>query len=194
MTGIPLSKVAETESIRLLNLDTRLSQFIIGQDEAISSITKAVKRSRAGLKNPNKPIGVFLFLGPTGVGKTELAKCLARSLFSHDDALVKIDMSEFRERFSVSRLIGAPPGYVGYEEGGELTERVRRHPYSVVLLDEIEKSHQDLFNILLQVFDEGVLTDSLGRKVDFRNTIVIMTSNIGTRKLKNSNYGFSKEK
>ena len=194
MTGIPLSKVAETESIRLLNLDTRLSQFIIGQDEAISSITKAVKRSRAGLKNPNKPIGVFLFLGPTGVGKTELAKCLARSLFSHDDALVKIDMSEFRERFSVSRLIGAPPGYVGYEEGGELTERVRRHPYSVVLLDEIEKSHQDLFNILLQVFDEGVLTDSLGRKVDFRNTIVIMTSNIGTRKLKNSNYGFSEEK
>ena len=133
-------------------------------------------------------------MGPTGVGKTELAKCLARSLFSHDDALVKIDMSEFRERFSVSRLIGAPPGYVGYEEGGELTERVRRHPYSVVLLDEIEKSHQDLFNILLQVFDEGVLTDSLGRKVDFRNTIVIMTSNIGTRKLKNSNYGFSEEK
>ena len=194
MTGIPLSKVAETESIRLLNLDRRLSKFIIGQDEAISSITKAVKRSRAGLKNPNKPIGVFLFLGPTGVGKTELAKCLARSLFSHDDALVKIDMSEFRERFSVSRLIGAPPGYVGYEEGGELTERVRRHPYSVVLLDEIEKSHQDLFNILLQVFDEGVLTDSLGRKVDFRNTIVIMTSNIGTRKLKNSNYGFSEEK
>jgi len=190
MTGIPLSKVAESESQKLLHLNQELSHFIIGQEEAILSLTKAIRRARTGLKNPNRPIGVFLFLGPTGVGKTELAKSLAKYLFPHNQALVKIDMSEFTERFSISRLIGAPPGYVGYEEGGELTEKVRRNPYSVVLFDEIEKAHQDLFNVLLQVFDEGVLTDGLGRKVDFRNSIIIMTSNMGTKDLKNSGFGF----
>ena len=191
MTGIPISKVAESESDRLLNLTQELSTYIIGQDEAIGSLTRAIRRSRTGLKNPNRPIGVFLFLGPTGVGKTELAKVLSKILFPHKQALVKVDMSEFTERFSLSRLIGAPPGYVGYEQGGELTEKVRRNPYSVVLLDEVEKAHQDLFNILLQVFDEGILTDGLGRKVDFRNTIIIMTSNIGTRELKNNRLGFT---
>jgi len=190
MTGIPLSKVAESESQRLLYLNKELSNYIVGQDEAIVSLVNAIRRSRTGLKNPNRPIGVFLFLGPTGVGKTELAKCLARYLFPHTHSLVKVDMSEYTERFSLSRLIGAPPGYVGYEEGGELTERVRRNPYSVVLFDEIEKGHPDLFNVLLQVFDEGVLTDGLGRKVDFRNSIVIMTSNMGTRDLKNNGFGF----
>ena len=194
MTGIPLSKVAESESQRLLHLNKELSNYIIGQNEAISSITNAIRRSRTGLKNPNRPIGVFLFLGPTGVGKTELAKCLAKYLFPHKNALVKVDMSEFTERFSISRLIGAPPGYIGYEEGGELTEKVRRNPYSVVLLDEIEKGHQDIFNVLLQVFDEGVLTDGLGRKIDFRNSIVIMTSNIGTKHIKNNGFGFGREK
>ncbi len=190
MTGIPLSKVAESESQRLLHLNNELSNYIVGQEEAISSLTNAIRRSRTGLKNPNRPIGVFLFLGPTGVGKTELAKSLAKYLFPHNQALVKVDMSEFTERFSMSRLIGAPPGYVGYEEGGELTEKVRRNPYSVVLLDEIEKGHPDIFHVLLQVFDEGVLTDGLGRKVDFRNSIVIMTSNMGTRDLRNSGFGF----
>ena len=194
MTGIPISKVAESESQRLLHLDNELSNYIIGQEDAISSLTKAIRRSRIGLKNPNRPIGVFLFLGPTGVGKTELAKALAKYLFPHNQALVKIDMSEFTERFAISRLIGAPPGYVGYEEGGELTEKVRRNPYSVVLLDEIEKAHQDLYNVLLQVYDEGVLTDGLGRKVDFRNSIIIMTSNMGTRDLKNNGFGFGNEK
>ncbi|MBT7515901.1 MAG: ATP-dependent Clp protease ATP-binding subunit [Candidatus Marinimicrobia bacterium] len=194
MTGIPLSKVAESESQRLLNLNHELSNYIIGQEDAIGSLTHAIRRARTGLKNPNRPIGVFLFLGPTGVGKTELAKSLAKYLFPHNQALVKIDMSEFAERFTISRLIGAPPGYVGYEEGGELTEKVRRNPYSVVLLDEIEKAHQDLYNVLLQVFDEGVLTDGLGRKVDFRNSIIIMTSNMGTKDLKNSGYGFGGEK
>ena len=194
MTGIPLSKVAESESQRLLHLNKELSNYIVGQAEAITSLVNAIRRSRTGLKNPNRPIGVFLFLGPTGVGKTELAKCLARYLFPHTHSLVKVDMSEYTERFSLSRLIGAPPGYVGYEEGGELTERVRRNPYSVVLLDEIEKGHPDLFNVLLQVFDEGVLTDGLGRKVDFRNSIVIMTSNIGTRDLKNNGFGFGSKK
>ena len=190
MTGIPLSKVAESESQRLLHLNHELSNYIIGQEEAIVSLTKAIRRARTGLKNPSRPIGVFLFLGPTGVGKTELAKALAKYLFPHNQALVKLDMSEFTERFSISRLIGAPPGYVGYEEGGELTEKIRRNPYSVVLLDEIEKAHQDIYNVLLQVFDEGVLTDGLGRKVDFRNSIVIMTSNLGTKDLKTSGYGF----
>jgi len=193
MTGIPLAKVAESESQKLLHLNHELSNFIIGQNEAISSLTNAIRRARTGLKNPNRPIGVFLFLGPTGVGKTELAKTLAKYLFPHNQALVKVDMSEFTERFSLSRLIGAPPGYVGYEEGGELTEKVRRNPYSVVLLDEIEKAHQDLFNVLLQVFDEGVLTDGLGRKVDFKNSIIIMTSNLGTKDLKNSEIGFGGE-
>ena len=190
MTGIPLSKVAESESQRLLHLNHELSNYIIGQEEAIASLTKAIRRARTGLKNPSRPIGVFLFLGPTGVGKTELAKALAKYLFPHNQALVKLDMSEFTERFSISRLIGAPPGYVGYEEGGELTEKIRRNPYSVVLLDEIEKAHQDIYNVLLQVFDEGILTDGLGRKVDFRNSIVIMTSNLGTKDLKTSGYGF----
>ena len=194
MTGIPLSKVAESESQRLLHLNHELSNYIIGQEEAIASLTKAIRRARTGLKNPNRPIGVFLFLGPTGVGKTELAKSLAKHLFPHNQALVKLDMSEFTERFSISRLIGAPPGYVGYEEGGELTEKVRRNPYSVVLLDEIEKAHQDVYNVLLQVFDEGVLTDGLGRKIDFCNSIVIMTSNLGTRDLKNNGYGFGGSK
>jgi len=193
MTGIPLSKIAESESNRLLNLNNELNNYIIGQDEAINSLAHAIRRSRTGLKNPNRPIGVFLFLGPTGVGKTELAKCLAKYLFPHNNALVKVDMSEFTERFSLSRLIGAPPGYVGYEEGGELTEKVRRNPYSVVLFDEIEKGHPDLFNILLQVFDEGVLTDGLGRKVDFKNTIIIMTSNMGTRDLESSGFGFGND-
>ena len=193
MTGIPVSKVAESESKKLLLLANELSTHIVGQDEAITSLSKAIRRARTGLKNPKKPIGVFLFLGPTGVGKTELAKVLAKYLFPHNQALIKIDMTEFTERFAISRLIGAPPGYVGYEEGGELTEKVRRNPYSVVLLDEIEKAHPDLFNILLQVFDEGVLTDGLGRKVDFRNTILIMTSNMGSKSLKKGGLGFGPE-
>ena len=191
MTGIPISEVAEKESEKLLKMGESLKEFIIGQDTAINTLTKAIQRARAGLKNPLRPIGVFLFLGPTGVGKTETAKVLTKHLFLHDDSLIKIDMSEYMERFAVSRLIGAPPGYVGYEEGGELTERVRRNPYSVILLDEIEKAHSDVFNILLQLLDEGVLTDSMGRKVDFRNTIIILTSNIGTRGFgKIGTYGF----
>ena len=193
MTGIPVSKVAESESKKLLLLANELSAHIVGQDEAITSLSKAIRRARTGLKNPKKPIGVFLFLGPTGVGKTELAKVLAKYLFPHNQALIKVDMTEFTERFAISRLIGAPPGYVGHEEGGELTEKVRRNPYSVVLLDEIEKAHPDLFNILLQVFDEGVLTDGMGRKVDFRNTILIMTSNMGTKSLKKGGLGFGHE-
>ncbi len=193
MTGIPISKVAESESKKLMVLSEKLSESIIGQEEAINSLSKAIRRTRVGLKSPVRPIGVFLFLGPTGVGKTELAKVLAKYLFTNNNSLIKVDMSEFGERFSVSRLIGAPPGYVGYDEGGELTEKVRRNPYSVVLLDEIEKAHPDLFNILLQVFDEGVLTDGLGRKIDFRNTIIIMTSNMGTKQLKKGNLGFSKK-
>ena len=191
MTGIPVSKVAESESKKLLLLSKELSKHIIGQDEAISCLSKAIRRTRVGLKNFRKPIGVFLFLGPTGVGKTELAKVLAKYLFPQNQALIKIDMTEFTERFSISRLIGAPPGYIGYEEGGELTEKVRRNPYSVVLLDEIEKAHPDLYNIMLQVFDEGILTDGLGRKVDFRNTIIIMTSNMGTKIIDKSSLGFS---
>ena len=191
MTGIPISEVAETESEKLLKMDENLKEFIVGQDEAINLLAKAIQRARAGLKNPRRPIGAFLFLGPTGVGKTETVKVLAKHLFSHDESLVKIDMSEYMERFSVSRLIGAPPGYVGFEEGGELTERVRRNPYSVILLDEIEKAHADVFNLLLQLLDEGILTDSMGRKVDFRNTIIILTSNIGTRGFgKVGTYGF----
>jgi ATP-dependent Clp protease ATP-binding subunit ClpC len=184
MTGIPVSNVGASESLKLINMTEELKGAVIGQDEALIKITKAIQRNRVGLKAPNKPIGTFIFLGPTGVGKTELAKVLARQLFDSDDALIRIDMSEYMEKFSVSRLLGAPPGYVGYEEGGQLTEKVRRKPYSVVLLDEIEKAHPDIFNILLQVLDDGQLTDGLGRRVDFKNTLIIMTSNIGARRLK----------
>jgi ATP-dependent Clp protease ATP-binding subunit ClpC len=189
MTGIPLQRVGQTDSAKLLNMFDKINEKIIGQDDAIKKLTKAIQRTRAGLKDPKKPIGSFIFLGPTGVGKTELAKELARFMFDSDDALIQIDMSEYMEKFAVSRLVGAPPGYVGYEEGGQLTEKVRRKPYAVILLDEIEKAHPDVFNILLQVLDEGQLTDSLGRKVDFRNTIVIMTSNIGARQLKDFGQG-----
>ncbi len=189
MTGIPVQRVAQTESLRLVKMADELKGKVIGQDEAIAKVVKAIQRNRAGLKDPNKPIGTFVFLGPTGVGKTELAKVIARYLFDSEDALIRIDMSEYMEKFAVSRLIGAPPGYVGYEEGGQLTEKVRRKPYSVILLDEIEKAHPDIFNLLLQVLDEGTLTDSLGRKVDFKNTIMIMTSNIGSRQLKDFGAG-----
>ncbi len=189
MTGIPVQRVGQADSQKLLNMGEKISDKIIGQADAIKKLTKAIQRTRAGLKDPKKPIGSFIFLGPTGVGKTELAKELARFMFDTEDALIQIDMSEYMEKFAVSRLVGAPPGYVGYEEGGQLTEKVRRKPYSVILLDEIEKAHPDVFNILLQVLDEGQLTDSLGRKVDFRNAIVIMTSNIGARQLKDFGQG-----
>lgn len=193
MTGIPVNKVAESEGSRILRMRERLRGRVIGQDEAIEKVVRAIRRNRAGLKDPNRPIGTFLFFGPTGVGKTELAKCLAEYLFDSQENMVRIDMSEYMERFTVSRLVGAPPGYVGYEEGGQLSERVRRKPYCVVLLDEIEKAHPDIFNILLQVLDEGRLTDSNGRVVSFRNTIVIMTSNVGSRDLEEygSGVGFS---
>jgi len=189
MTGIPVKRVAQSESKKLVGMTDDLRKVIIGQDEAIMKVSKAIQRNRVGLKDPSKPIGSFIFLGPTGVGKTELAKALARYLFDTEDSLVRIDMSEYMEKFSVSRLIGAPPGYVGYEEGGQLTEKVRRKPYSVVLLDEIEKAHPDVYNILLQVLDDGQLTDGLGRKVDFKNTLIIMTSNIGVRQLKDFGQG-----
>ena len=189
MTGIPVNRIAQTESNKLVELPTKIKGKVIGQDEAVGKVVKAIQRNRAGLKDPNKPIGSFIFLGQTGVGKTQLAKVLARELFDNEDALIRIDMSEYMEKFAVSRLIGAPPGYVGYEEGGQLTEKVRRKPYAVVLLDEVEKAHPDVFNMLLQVLDDGYLTDSLGRKIDFRNTIIIMTSNIGARKLKDFGQG-----
>ena len=189
MTGIPANRIAQKESNKLLGMADQLSGKVIGQEEAIKKLTRAIQRTRVGLKDPRKPIGSFIFLGPTGVGKTELAKVLANYLFDKEDTLVRIDMSEYMEKFSVSRLVGAPPGYVGYEEGGQLTEKVRRKPYSVVLLDEIEKAHPDVFNILLQVLDDGILTDGLGRRVDFRNTIIIMTSNIGVRDLKDFGAG-----
>ncbi|MFC0605807.1 ATP-dependent Clp protease ATP-binding subunit [Winogradskyella pulchriflava] len=189
MTGIPVNKIAQTEINKLSQLPELIKGKVIGQDNAVAKVVKAIQRNRAGLKDPNKPIGSFIFLGQTGVGKTQLAKVLARELFDSDDALVRIDMSEYMEKFAISRLIGAPPGYVGYEEGGQLTEKIRRKPYAVVLLDEIEKAHPDVFNMLLQVLDDGYLTDSLGRKIDFRNTIIIMTSNIGARKLKDFGTG-----
>jgi ATP-dependent Clp protease ATP-binding subunit ClpC len=192
MTGIPMNKIAQTEKNKLLSLEEDLKKLVVGQDEAIEALAKAIRRARSGLKDTKRPIGSFMFLGPTGVGKTELAKALSRVMFDSEDSLVRIDMSEYMEKFSVSRLVGAPPGYVGYEEGGQLTEKVRRKPYSIVLLDEIEKAHPDVFNILLQVFDDGILTDGLGRKVDFKNTILIMTSNVGTRDVKaGGKIGFS---
>ena len=194
MTGIPVNRIAQSESVKLLKMGDELKGEIIGQDEAIEKLVRAIRRTRAGLKDPTRPIGSFIFLGPTGVGKTELAKVLARYLFDSEDALVRIDMSEYMEKFSVSRLVGAPPGYVGYEEGGQLTEKIRRKPYSVVLLDEIEKAHPDVFNILLQVLDDGIITDGLGRRVDFKNTILIMTSNIGAREIKREGvFGFGEE-
>ncbi|MDZ4203924.1 MAG: ATP-dependent Clp protease ATP-binding subunit [Bacteroidales bacterium] len=189
MTGIPVQRIAQNESERLINMEAELGTSIIGQHEAIKKVVKAIRRNRAGLKDPNKPIGTFIFLGPTGVGKTHLAKVLAQYLFDSTDALIRIDMSEYMEKFAVSRLVGAPPGYVGYEEGGQLTEKVRRKPYSIVLLDEIEKAHPDIFHLLLQVLDDGQLTDSLGRRVDFKNAIIIMTSNIGSRQLKDFGQG-----
>ncbi len=191
-TRIPVSKLAQTETDKLLNLESILHDRVIGQDEAVVAVAKAVRRARAGLKDPKRPIGSFIFLGPTGVGKTELARALAESMFGDEDAMIRIDMSEYMEKHSTSRLVGSPPGYVGYEEGGQLTEKVRRKPYSVVLLDEVEKAHPDVFNILLQVLEDGRLTDSKGRTVDFRNTIVIMTSNVGAEALKrNKHLGFN---
>ncbi len=189
MSGIPVNKIAQTESNKLAELPNLIKDNVIGQDEAVAKVAKAIQRNRAGLKDPNKPIGSFIFLGQTGVGKTQLAKVLAKELFDSEDALIRIDMSEYMEKFAISRLVGAPPGYVGYEEGGQLTEKVRRKPYSVILLDEVEKAHPDVFNMLLQVLDDGFLTDSLGRKIDFRNTIIIMTSNIGARQLKDFGQG-----
>ena len=189
MSGIPVQRIAQAEGLKLRQMKEVLKSRVIGQDEAVEKITKAIQRNRIGLKDPGKPIGTFLFLGPTGVGKTHLARVLAEFMFDSPDSLIRVDMSEYMEKFSVSRLIGAPPGYVGYEEGGQLTEKVRRKPYSIVLLDEIEKAHPDVFNILLQVMDEGRLTDSLGRRIDFKNTIIIMTSNVGTRQLKDFGRG-----
>lgn len=189
MSGIPVNRIAQTESNKLAELPQLIKSNVIGQDDAVAKVSKAIQRNRAGLKDPNKPIGSFIFLGQTGVGKTQLAKVLAKELFDSEDALIRIDMSEYMEKFAISRLVGAPPGYVGYEEGGQLTEKVRRKPYSVILLDEVEKAHPDVFNMLLQVLDDGYLTDSLGRKIDFRNTIIIMTSNIGARQLKDFGQG-----
>jgi ATP-dependent Clp protease ATP-binding subunit ClpC len=189
MTGIPVKRMVQAESEKLRNMSGDMESMVVGQSEAIQKVVKAIQRNRVGLKDPKKPIGTFIFLGPTGVGKTELARALARYMFDSEDSLVRIDMSEYMEKFTVSRLIGAPPGYVGYEEGGQLTEKVRRKPYSVILLDEIEKAHPDIYNILLQVLDDGQLTDGLGRKVDFKNTLIIMTSNIGARQLKDFGAG-----
>jgi ATP-dependent Clp protease ATP-binding subunit ClpC len=194
MTGVPLSKIEESEASKLLRIEEELHRRVVGQDEAIKAIGRAIRRSRAGLKDVNRPVGTFIFLGPTGVGKTELARTLAEFLFGDEDALIRIDMSEYMERFAVSRLVGAPPGYVGYDEGGQLTERVRRRPYSVVLFDEIEKAHPDVFHILLQVMDDGRLTDSYGRSIDFKNVILIMTSNMGGRTIeKQTALGFQRD-
>ena len=194
-TGVPITSIKEEETQKLLRVEEELHKRVISQDKAISALARAIRRSRAGLKNPARPIGSFLFLGPTGVGKTEMARTLAQFLFGNEKALIRFDMSEFMEKHSVSKLIGSPPGYVGYEEGGQLTERVKRSPYSVVLLDEIEKAHPDVFNLLLQVFEDGQLTDGLGNQVDFKNTIIIMTSNIGAKHLqKRQGLGFQSEK
>ena len=182
-TGIPVSRLVQGEREKLLHLEETLHQRVVGQDQAVQAVTEAIQRSRAGIQDPNRPVGSFLFLGPTGVGKTELAKTLAQALFDDEDNIVRIDMSEYMEKYSVSRLIGAPPGYVGYDEGGQLTEAVRRKPYSVVLFDEIEKAHPDVFNVLLQVLDDGRITDSQGRTVDFKNSIIILTSNLGSEYL-----------
>ena len=189
MTGVPVQRIAEQESKKLVQMESDLQQRVIGQDEAISKIVKAIRRNRVGLKDPDKPIGSFIFLGPTGVGKTQLAKELSKLMFDTNDSLIRIDMSEYMEKFAVTRLVGSPPGYVGYEEGGQLTEKVRRKPYSIILLDEVEKAHPDVFNLLLQVLDDGYMTDSLGRKINFKNTIIIMTSNIGSRQLKDFGQG-----
>jgi ATP-dependent Clp protease ATP-binding subunit ClpC len=194
-TGIPIFRLEEKEGEKLLKIEEELHKRVVGQNEAIDAIAHAVRRSRAGIKDPRRPIGSFIFLGPTGVGKTLLARALAEFMFGDEDALLQLDMSEYMEKFNVSRLVGAPPGYVGYEEGGQLTEKVRRRPYSVILLDEIEKAHPDVFNLLLQVFEDGRLTDSFGRKVDFRNSIVIMTSNVGAELIrKSSSLGFKAQK
>ena len=191
-TGVPVTQLTGEESERLLTMEQEIGRRLIGQDEAVASIAKAIRRARSGLKDPKRPIGSFLLLGPTGVGKTELARCLARFLFGSDDTMIRLDMSEFMERHEVSKLIGAPPGYVGYEEGGKLTEAVRRHPYSVVLFDEIEKAHPDVFNMMLQILEDGRLTDGQGRTVDFRNTVILMTSNVGARDMaKGTSLGFS---
>ena len=195
-TGVPVSQLTKEESERLLNMESILHERIVGQDKAVSSIAKAIRRGRVGLKNPNRPIGSFIFLGPTGVGKTELCKTLAEAMFGDENAIIKLDMSEYMEKHTVSKLIGAPPGYVGFDEGGQLTEKIRRKPYSVVLFDEIEKAHPDVFNMLLQILEDGVLTDSQGRKVSFKNSIIIMTSNVGASKITENKQelGFNKEK
>ena len=183
-TGVPTTQLNRTEQERLVNLESILHKRVVGQEEAVSAVARAIRRARSGLKDPNRPIGSFMFLGPTGVGKTELAKALAEAMFGSEDNMIRVDMSEYMEKYSTSRLIGSAPGYVGYDEGGQLTEKVRQKPYAVVLFDEVEKAHPDVFNILLQVLDDGYLTDSKGRKVDFRNTILIMTSNLGATKLR----------
>jgi ATP-dependent Clp protease ATP-binding subunit ClpC len=194
MTGVPLTRLEKKETQRLLELEAELHRTVVSQDEAIAAVAKAVRRSRSGMKDPNRPMGCFIFLGPSGVGKTLLAQALAEFLFSDRNSLIRLDMSEFMEKHNVSRLVGAPPGYVGYEEGGQLTERIRRRPYSVLLLDEIEKAHPDVYNLLLQIMDEGRLTDSFGRSIDFKNVILIMTSNIGAELIKNqSGFGFTKK-
>jgi len=192
-TGVPVYKMTEKETERLMHMEDSLHKRVIGQDEAVITVSKAIRRSRSGLKDPKRPIGSFIFLGPSGVGKTELAKTIAEFLFGKEESLIQVDMSEYMEKHSVSKLVGSPPGYVGYDEGGQLTEAIRRKPYSVILLDEIEKAHPDVFNILLQIFEDGHLTDSQGRRVDFKNTVIIMTSNLGAKEIqKNNPFGFQK--